>query len=76
VKTIETTAFVSDDRTVTLQLPPEVSPGPHKLVVVIEGPLVEPSRAWTVDDFPTHDAALTNPSFSMRREDLYGDDGR
>jgi hypothetical protein len=29
-----------------------------------------------MDDWPVHDAALADPSFTMRREDLYGDDGR
>ena len=74
--TIETTAIVADDGTVTLRLPPEISPGPHRIVVVVGEPLGEQTKTWTTDDFPVHDAALVDASFSMRREDIYGDSGR
>ena len=76
MKTIETTAVVGDDRKVTVQLPPDVAPGPHRIVVVVEGPLSERPLSWTMDDWPVHDAALVAPDFTMRREELYGDDGR
>jgi hypothetical protein len=76
MKAIETTAVVGDDRKVTVQLPPDVDPGPHQLVVVLDVPRSEPLHAWTMDDWPVHDAALVDPNFTMRREDLYGDTGR
>ncbi len=34
---IETDIIVSQDRTVTLQLPPEVVPGKHRAIVVVDG---------------------------------------
>lgn len=74
MKTIETTAVVGDDRKVTLQLPPDVEPGPHQIVVVLAGPLRPPT--WTMDDWPVHDATLEDPEFTMRREDMYDDHGR
>lgn len=74
MKTIETTALVGDDRKVTVQLPPDVPPGQHRIVVTIDGPLGP--QTWTMDDWPVHDAALVDPRFTMRREELYGDDGR
>jgi hypothetical protein len=76
MKTIETTAVVGADRKLTVQLPPEVAPGPHQVVVVVEGALSERPQTWTMDDWPVHDAALVDPNFTMRREELYGDNGR
>jgi hypothetical protein len=76
MKTIETTAVVGDDRKLTVQLPPDVIPGPHQIVVVVEGPVTERPQTWTTHDWPVHDAALVDPNFTMRREELYGDNGR
>jgi hypothetical protein len=76
MKTIETTAVIGEDRKMTVQLPPDVPPGPHQIVIVVEGSLDEPRQAWTMDDWPAHDATLADPNFTMRREDLYGDIGR
>lgn len=75
MKTIETTAIVGDDRKVVVQLPADVAPGPHQIVVVVDMPRPEPARGWTMDDWPVHDAALVDPNFSMRREELHGDSG-
>ena len=76
MKMIETIAIVGDDRKLTVQLPPDVAPGPHQVVVVVDGPPSQRPHSWTMADWPMHDATLVNPHFSMRREELYGDDGR
>ncbi len=76
MRTIETTAVVGNDRKVTVQLPPEIAPGPHQVVLVVDGPLDERPQTWTIADWPVHDAALVDPNFTMRREELYGDNGR
>jgi len=76
MKTIETTAIVGNDRKLTVQLPPDVAPGPHQIVIVVEGPLGERPQTWIMDDWPVHDAALVDPNFTMRREELYGDNSR
>jgi hypothetical protein len=76
MKTIETMAVVGDDRRLTLQLPPDVALGPHQIVIVVDGPPNDQPQAWTLDDWPVHDAALIDPNFTMRREEMYGDDGR
>lgn len=36
MKTIETTATVNSDGTMTLQAPPDVAPGEHRVVLVID----------------------------------------
>ena len=76
MKAIETVAVVGDDRKLTVQLPPDVVPGPHQIVVVLDGLRSELLQAWTMDDWPVHDAGLLDPNFTMRREELYGDGGR
>lgn len=76
MQTIETTAEIGDDRKLTVQLPLEVAPGRHQIVVVVESPPHLQSPRWTMADWPIHDAALVDPNFTMRREEVYGDDGR
>ena len=76
MKTIETTTVIGDDRKLTLQLPPDVAPGEHRVVVVIDDIAKEARKPWTMNDLPAHDAGLVDPNFAMRREELYGDDGR
>jgi hypothetical protein len=76
MKAIETTAVVDDNRKLTVQLSPDVAPGPHHIVLVIDGPRSEHPQSWTIHDCPVHEAGLVDPNFTMRREELYGDDGR
>ena len=74
MKTIETTAVIGNDRTLSLQLPPDITPGQHHVVVVIEELL--PAKTTSLDDFPTIDLGPWPAGLSLRREDMYGDDGR
>lgn len=76
MQTIETTAVIGDDRRLSVQLPPGVAPGEHRVVLVIGEVVQEPCKPWTMEDWPTHDAGLIDSKFTMRREELYGDDGR
>jgi hypothetical protein len=77
MRTIETTAVVTANHTVTIQVPADIRPGTHRVVVVIETndhSAPRPLQTWA--DWPAHDVTLTDPSCTFRREDLYGDDGR
>ena len=76
MKTIETTAVIGEDRKLTVQLPPDVTPGSHRVVVVIEEAPAAPARPAIMADWPVHAADLIPSDFSLRREDMYGDDGR
>jgi hypothetical protein len=76
MKTMETIAVVGDDRKLTVQLPPEVVPGSHQVVIVVDGPVHDRRQLWTMDDWPVHDAGLVDPNFTMSRAELYGDNGR
>jgi hypothetical protein len=65
---------VTPEHTLTIQLPPDVPPGPHRVVVVIEHDAPTRPPGWK--DWTPHNIGLVDPNFTFRREDLYGDDGR
>lgn len=74
MKTLETMAVIGEDRILTVQLPQDITPGIHQVAVVIGEPLAP--RSKTLDDFPTIDVGPWPLELSLRREDMYGDDGR
>ena len=75
MKTIECSVVVDEKRTATLRFPPDVAPGKHHLVVLV-GERVGIHRDQSVDDLPPISVGLWPAGLSLRREDLYGDDGR
>jgi hypothetical protein len=77
MRTIETTATVNEDGTLVVAVPPDVRPGRHRVVVVIEE---TNGRTATEErppfDFPVHDSGPWPEGLSLRREDMYDDWGR
>lgn len=73
MKAIETVITVGPDRTGTVRLPRNVPPGEHAAVIVIDAP---PPKPQPTLDLPSHDVGPWPANLSLRREDLYGDDGR
>jgi hypothetical protein len=84
----EATLHVHADGTTTVDLPEGVVPGDYR-VQILEAPLKQKhtvlkvenmvskttiSTAW-IDELPVHDGPWDD-SISLRREDIYGDDGR
>jgi hypothetical protein len=80
MKTIETIATVTADGKITVQLPPDIPAGEHRVVVMIdEQPL--PKKTETKEkrlplDFPMIHVGSWPENLSLRREDMYDDDGR
>jgi hypothetical protein len=75
MKTIETTVLVTPEGTVTLQLPEDIAPGEHRIVVVIdEQPIVREKRPPL--KFPEDRYGPWPEDLSLRREDMYGEWGR
>lgn len=72
MRTIETRATVRPDGTLVANVPPDVAPGEHRVVLVLEDTATAPSSTL---DLPIFDLGSW-PDGSLRREDLYGDDGR
>jgi len=76
--TIEGISEVAQDQTLTIELPKSITPGPHRVVVVIEEtPLGHAGRQPAE---PLHLTKLRLEAWpkdsTFRREDLYGDSGR
>lgn len=71
--TIEIQAPLTADRTLTLQLPATVHPG-DKIIVRLTPPADTTSRPTL--DLPIHHVGPWPEDLSLRREDVYGDDGR
>jgi hypothetical protein len=74
MKTIDTTIEVDDQRKATIQLPADVKPGPYQAVVVLVEPL--PAEARAPLTFAAHDVGPWPEGYTVRREEIYGDDGR
>jgi hypothetical protein len=74
--TIRTRVTVKEDGTVEAKanvLTSELSPGEHEAVLVVESN--RPKRQFRIEDFPI-DRGPWDDTVSLRREDMYGDDGR
>ncbi len=72
--TVETTIEVDEQGKATVQLPAGLAPGPYRAVVVIETRVAEPARARLT--FSAHDVGPWPEGFTVRRQEIYGDDGR
>ena len=75
MKTIETVATVTEDSKLTVPAPPGITPGPRRVVVVVEE-APTPVRERPPLDFPVHDSGPWPEGLSLRREDMYDDWGR
>jgi hypothetical protein len=75
VKTIEATAKVTEDGTLTVKVPTTILPGAHRVVLVIEEQPKDEDQP-DVSDFPVHDFGPWPADLSLRREDMYDDWGR
>ena len=73
--TIEAIATVTPEGKVTIQLPATIPPGSHKLVLVIDEQPVTLEKRPPLD-FPVIHVNSYPADLSLRREDMYGDDGR
>ncbi|KYC39827.1 hypothetical protein WA1_28050 [Scytonema hofmannii PCC 7110] len=75
MKTLHTTAKVNDSGQLTVDIPVNMSQGEYQLVLVIEERPVEKQKT-TLQDFPVISIGSWPENLSLRREDMYGDDGR
>ena len=75
MKTIACSVLVDEDRKAVVQLPRQIAPGQHDLVVVIDEQAAKPVMD-PLQGFPTIRLDHWPEDLSLRREDMYGDDGR
>ena len=76
MRTLQFTAIVKPDHTLTVSLPTDITPGPHHLVVMIQESTSLPTSTTPLADLPGIDAALVDPTNTFRRENMYGASGR
>ena len=72
MKTVEANIIVDAEHRATLQLPADLAPGAYRVVVVIE----EATAPRTPLTFSAHDVGPWPEGFTVRREEIYGDEGR
>ena len=70
MRTLQLTAIVKPDHTLTVSLPADMTPGPHHLVVMIQENSALPTSSTALADMAGIDAALVDPTNSFRREDM------
>lgn len=75
MRTIETTATVTSDGKMTVQVPPDIPEGEHHVVVVIDEQSVKKEKRPPLD-FPVISVGSWPENLSLRREDMYDDWGR
>lgn len=69
---------VNADRTISGTAPPEVPPGEHEVMIsTTPAPVRRPARKpFDVNALPIVDLGPWPEGLSLRREDMYDDDGR
>jgi hypothetical protein len=73
--TVRVRLHVDEQGHVTGQVVPTVPPGDYTAALVLP-PAERPAEAPAQLDWPVHDSGPWPADLSLRREDLYGDDGR
>lgn len=75
---ITTRIIVAPDGTISGRVPGQVPAGEHEArITVADQPARQlPSEPFDVNDLPAHDLGPWPEGLSLRREDLYGDEGR
>ena len=76
---VKTRIRVGADHKITGVAPSDVPPGEHEVTFSL-APAPKRNtaekRPFSVDDLPSHDLGPWPEGLSLRREDMYGDDGR
>lgn len=75
MKTIETDAIVTNEGQLNLNVSVDLAPGQYKVVLVVEE-TTDQTPKQTRLNLPVIDVGPWPENVSLRREDMYGDDGR
>ncbi len=76
MRALTATAVVHPDHTLTVQVPADVPPGAHQVVIVLQDAAPGPHAGGLTANWPAHQAGPSDPNMTFRREDIYGDEGR
>jgi hypothetical protein len=69
---VHATIRIAQDGTISGRAPREVPPGEYRAPITVPG---TPARRQPLD-LPLHDSGPWPADFRIRREEIYGDDGR
>jgi hypothetical protein len=72
--TVTTKVRVAEDGTLEARVPTTLPPGEHEAVIVVNETNPDKPK-FRVADLPVHPGPWDH-TVSLRREDMYGDDGR
>lgn len=75
MKSIETTGKVSKQGRLIVQIPPDIKPGAHRIVIVIEEETFTRGEKAPFE-FPVDHYGSWPAGLSLKREDIYSEDGR
>lgn len=75
---IHTRIRVDRDRRISGVAPPDVPPGEHEATIVLAPVPARqmPTQKFNMDDWPKHALGRWPEGLSLRREDMYDEDGR
>ena len=75
---IRTRVMVGPDRRISGTAPADVPPGEHEVTITVTPSRARrrPRKSFDVNDLPEHDLGPWPEGLSLRREDLYDEDGR
>ena len=75
---IRTRVLVGRDHRISGTAPAAVPPGEHEVTITLTPPPAgqRPDEPFNADTLPTHDVGPWPENLSLRREDIYGEDGR
>jgi hypothetical protein len=76
MRAVTATAVVHPDHTLTVQIPEDIPPGTHQVVIVLQDSLSPRQQKIFLASWEPHDVGIVDPTMTFRREDIYGDDGR
>ena len=74
MRTIETNAVVTEDGQLIVPMPADITPGHHRVVIVIEEQAAPTTRKRPPLKLSVFPFGLTDDTFTMRREELYDTD--
>lgn len=75
MRALEMIATVTPDRKLTIEVPAEIQPGEHQVVLIID----EWASAQSTEpplNFPSYPTGPVDDAATFRREDIYRPDGR
>lgn len=75
MRAIETHGIVTPDGSLSVRVPSDIPAGEHRVVVVIDEQLIARGEQ-SLTPFPILDLGPWPKDLSLRREDMYGPDGR